>query len=263
MIKLKGSIQDVVDTIKKRHIWMFLGAMEVKQRYKRSLIGPWWISISMLIFVLSMSVVYSKLFHQNIKEYLPFFTAGFLVWQLISSTINEATDLFRNSGGYIKQINLPYNIYVFKHLTRQVFIFLHNAVIYLLVAFFFQVSFGWNSLFVIPGLLLLIVNLYWISLLVGLISTRYRDMAPIISSCVQVAFFITPISWMPKLLSADSLIIKLNPFAYYIEMIRSPLLNIAPSLRASVGSLILTVVGMVVSIYVLSRVRHRISFWVD
>lgn len=263
MKKIELSAHDFIESLKNYRLWLFLGALEVKQRYRRSLLGPWWISISMLIFVSSMSVVFSRLFHQNLKEYIPFFMAGFLAWQLISGCVNEATELFRSNASFIKQIKLPYNLYVLKHLTRQFSVFLHNFVVFLLISIIFQVKFTLSSFLIIPALFLLMLNLYWISLFVGLISARFRDMTPIINNAVQIAFFVTPISWMPKLLSADSLILKLNPLVYFIEIIRSPLLGSQPSLMAWSVSSWITLVGLSTSFFVFSSVRHRIVFWMD
>lgn len=240
-----------------------MGGLEVKQRYRRSVLGPWWISLNMLIFVLCMSVVFSKLFHQNVKEYIPFFTAGYLAWILISTCINEATELFRSNVGFIKQISLPYNVYIFKHLTRQLTVFFHNFVVFLLIAIILNVPIGWKTFLVIPGILLLTLNLYWMSLLTGLISLRFRDMAPIINNFMQVIFFITPISWMPKLLGPDSLIIALNPFVYFIDLIRTPLLSGSPSIQSWYISILITLFGITLSLFLFSRVRHRIAFWID
>ena len=263
MQKIKPATRDFIDSFKNYRLWLFLGALEVKQRYRRSVLGPWWISISMLIFVSSMSVVFSRLFHQNIKEYIPFFMAGYLAWQLISTCISEATDLFKSNVSYIKQINLPYNLYVLKHLTRQLSVFMHNFVVFLLIAVIFQVHLGLSTLLIIPGIFLLILNLYWASLFIGLLSSRFRDMTPIINNAIQIAFFITPISWMPKLLSADSLVIKLNPLVYFIEIIRSPLLGTAPSMHAWAIASSITIIGLSLSFYMFSFVRHRIVFWLD
>ncbi len=263
MTKLQTSIRDLLQTLAHYRIWVFLGKMDVAQRYRRSLLGPWWISLSMLIFVFSMSAVFSRIFKQDLKDYVPFFTAGFLTWQLISSCVTEATDLFRSNSSYIKQINMPYNIYVFKHVARQLLVFFHNFVVYLLVAIIFRVEFGWNSFLIFPAFFLLVVTLYWVSLLIGLIGARFRDMTPIIANCIQVAFFITPVSWMPKLLSAHSLILLLNPLVYYIDIMRGPLLNIAPSATSWMVTGSITLTGWMISLLTFSHFRHRIPYWVE
>jgi lipopolysaccharide transport system permease protein len=263
MNKLNISLQDYKEALKSYRVWLYLGLMEVKQRYRRSILGPWWITLSMLIFVSAMSVVFSKVLNQNIRDYVPFFTSSFLIWMLISNSINEATFLFKSNSGFIKQTRLPYNLYVFKHLTRQFFIFMHNFVVYLLVVALFQVKLSWVFLLVFPGLLLVMINLYWVSLLIGMVSSRFCDMIPIINSCVQIIFFITPISWMPKLLGADSLIIKFNPLVYFLEIVRSPLLNTLPSFQAWTITIAISLIGLVSSLLIFSNFRSRIAFWMD
>lgn len=257
------SLQDFKKALSQYRIWLHLGLLEVKQRYRRSVLGPWWISISMLIFVVVMSIIFSRLFVQNLPQYMTFFTSGFLLWTFISSCINESVDIFRINSGFIKQISLPYNLYVLKFLTKHVSFLAHNFVVYFLVICFFKFNPGWVGLLAIPGILLLIVNMYWISLLVAVVSTRFRDMVPIINSAVQILFFVTPISWMPKLLGETSIIVKLNPVVYLLDVARLPLQGIAPSMNTWTIVIGIACFGLIVSLAVFNSVRSRIPFWVD
>lgn len=260
---LRLALQDLKKGFLQHRVWRHLGWLEVKQRYRRSILGPWWISLSMLIFILMMSIVFSRLFQQPLKEYIPFFTAGFLFWTFISSSVVEAADVFRANEGFIKQVNLPFSLYIFKHLVRQVICLLHNLVVYILICIFFKLNPGFAVLFVIPGFLLLALNIYWICFLVAMICARFRDMVPIITSCVQIAFFVTPISWMPRLLDPNSMIMKFNPLVYMLDIVRSPLLGGLPSLLSWSVNLGLAIVGSALSLVLFSKVRTRIAFWVD
>ncbi len=263
MGRLRLAVQDIKRACGQYRVWLHLGWLEVRQRYQRSVLGPWWISFSMLIFILAMGKIFSRLFGQNLAEYMPYFAAGFLLWSFISMCINESTDLFKINSGFIKQVKLPYNLYVLKFLVRNLIIFAHNFVVYLLVIAFFKINPGWKGLLAIPGLFLLIVNLYWICLLVTLISTRFRDMVPIINSCLQILFFVTPISWMPKLLGENSIVVKLNPFVYFLDLVRQPLLGNFASLSCWTVNLSFAVIGVWMSITIFGAVRARIPFWVD
>lgn len=257
------ALQDFYEAILQYRTWLHLGWMEIKQRYRRSVIGPWWISLSMLIFIVMMGIVFSRLFHQSYREYIPFFTAGYLFWIFISTSVLEATEIFKSNGGFIKQINLPLHVYVFKHLVRQVICLLHNCVVYLLVCVFFQFNPGITFLFVIPGFLLLLINVYWVSLLIAFICVRYRDMIPIITTCIQIAFLVTPISWMPKLLDHYPAILIYNPLVYLLDIVRSPLLGTLPSNLSLIIASSMAISGSVLSLFVFSRIRSRIAFWVD
>ena len=262
-MKLSAAIQDIKRGVLQYRTWLYLGWTEVKQRYRRSIIGPWWISLSMLIFILAMGIVFSRLFCQNIHEYIPFFTTGFLFWSFISNSINESAELFKSNGAFIRQINLPLSLYVFKHLVRQVICLMHNLVIYILVCFIFKLNPGWKSILIFPAFLILVMNIYWICFLVGMICARFRDMIPIITSCMQIAFFITPVSWTPKLLDSNSFILKLNPLVYLIDIVRAPLLGHFPVLISWYVSIGLLILGCSFSLFLFSKIRTRIVFWVD
>jgi len=261
--RLSIALQDLKKTLLHYPLWRHLGYLEVKQRYRRSVLGPWWITLSLAIFVLMMGIVFSRLFHQQISEYLPFFTAGFLFWTFISSSVTESTELFRLNVGFIKQINLPYNIYIFKFLTKQIIFLLHNFIVYVVVCFCFKLNPGWNFFLIIPGFSLLLLNVYWISLFTGIICARFRDFVSIINTCVQIAFFVTPISWMPKLLEQNPGVLKFNPLAYLLDIVRSPLLGGEPSFASWYVSSGLALVGCCATLILFARTRARIAFWVD
>ncbi len=261
--KFALALKDFSRAARQYRVWLHLGWVEVKQRYRRSIIGPWWISLSMLIFILMMGIVFSRLFHQSLNEYIPFFTAGFLFWTFISTSVSEAAEIFKSNGGFIKQINLPFHLYVFKHVVRQVICLMHNAVVYLLVCAFFKFNPGMNFILVVPGFLLLLLNVYWMCFFLAIVCARYRDMIPIITSCVQIAFFVTPISWMPRLLDQNPAILKYNPLVYLLDIVRSPLLGQVPSAMSCVVAGGMAISGIVLCFLLFSRVRTRIAFWVD
>jgi lipopolysaccharide transport system permease protein len=260
---MKLALQDIKKGALQYRVWLHLGWLDVKQRYRRSVLGPWWISLSTFIFILMMGIVFSRLFHQRLEEYIPFFTAGFLFWTFISNSVVEAVELFKSNEGFIKQINLPYSLYLFKHVVRQAIFLLHNLVIYLLVCLFFKLNPGPVVFLVLPGFFLLAINVYWICFLVAMICARFRDMAPIVSSCVQIAFFITPISWMPKLLDQNPSILKFNPLVYLLDIVRAPLLGEFPSAMSWSVDLGMAIIGCSLSLALFSFARSRIAFWVD
>jgi ABC-type polysaccharide/polyol phosphate export permease len=263
MKQLRLVMQDIQQAGSQYNIWLQLGLLEVKQRYRRSVLGPWWITLSTLIFIVAMGMVFSRLLAQSLAEYVPFFTTGFLLWSFISTSINDSTDIFRSNSGFIKQLKLPYNMYILKFLSKNIIFLAHNFVVYLLVIWFFKFNPGWKSVVAIPGLLLLILNMYWMCLFTALISTRFRDMVPIVNSGLQILFFITPISWMPRLLGSQSMVVQLNPFSYLIDIVRQPLLGADVSLSAWVVATTTAVVGLGVTLGIFRIARPKIPFWID
>ena len=63
-------------------------------RYRRSLIGPFWLTLSMGIMVGTVGLIYGQLFKVEASSYLPYLTVGLLVWGLISSCISDGCQTF-------------------------------------------------------------------------------------------------------------------------------------------------------------------------
>src|SRR3990167_3970079 len=211
---------DLVSGIKSWRVWMLLAYQDIQLRYRRSVLGPFWITMSMAITVYSMGYLYAHLFHQELANYYPFLVTGMLTWTFISSIITEVTDGFIASEGMIKQIKLPYSLYMHRIVTRNLLIFFHNlAVMIPIVIIFHETSkVNWYTLLLIPGLLIIYVNTISYGLIICMIGSRYRDINQVVKSLLQVIFFLTPIMWTPDVLGPDKqYIVYLNPLYALIE----------------------------------------------
>lgn len=253
---------EIKQLIKNRRIWIHLGWLDLKQRYRGSILGPWWITLSMGIFISALAIVYSKLLNQPIREYLPFLTSGYLIWQFVSSTLIESPLILITSRNYILQINIGYLNYIFRLIWRNILIFSHNFIIYIFVAIYFSIPVNLYTLLFIPGFLLTIINAIWISLLLGMLGARYRDIPQLVNSTIQVIFFISPITWSPKLLHPHSFILKLNPITYFLDITRSPLIGALPELGSWLFAIKFTLIGGIIALLILNQHRKNIAFWV-
>lgn len=260
---MRIAIKDLKIALSQYPVWSHLGWLDVRQRYRRSILGPWWISIGMLIFIGAISQIFSQLFHQDLVHYLPFFTTGFIFWTFISAQILESTDLFNQNKDLIKQIPLPYTLYILRCLTKNTVILGHNFVIYGLVVFIYQYPLN-SCLLQFPfGFLLLLINLYWISLLTALASTRFQDIKPIVNSAIQVLFFVTPISWSLQLIGPKAWIVHINPFTYLLYLVRNPLLGLPIETSTWIISSALGMTGLLATLGLLHKTKTQIPFWVE
>ena len=208
-----------------RDLWLTLGWYDIRKRYRRSLLGPLWITIGMGAFVAALSLLYGPLMGGHIADYLPFVAVGFIAWQLISELVNEGCNVFIVNGPIIEQLKAPLSIYIFQMIYKNLIIFAHNILIYLIIILFFAVSLSWSTLLVIPGIALICLNGVSVGMLLGTASARFRDIPPIVASIMQMMFFLTPILWLPDRMPGREAFIALNPFYYFVEIIRQPLLG--------------------------------------
>jgi lipopolysaccharide transport system permease protein len=243
-------------------LWVRLGWNDILQRYRRSMLGPFWLTASMAIMVISLGLLYAELFNTPIHDFLPYLCVGLLVWNLISSFLTEGGTLFTGAESYIKQIRLPYSVYVFRSSWSKLIIFAHNFVIYFGILLYFEIWPGAVALLAIPGLLLVLLNGALITLLIGMVSARFRDVPQLINSMVQIVFFVTPIMWKPELLRNRTYIADFNPFYHLLEIVRAPLLGGAPLAKSYIAVLLITLVNAVIVGAFFARFRSRISYWV-
>ena len=258
---LSLGIADLCRGIARRQLWMMLGSQDIRQRYRRSRLGPFWLTISLGFTVGALGFLYGTLFNQPIDDYLPYLAAGFVVWGLISGLINDGTRAFIDSEGLIKQLSAPLSIYVYRSVWSNALIFLHNILVFFLVVLIFSKPLSWTLLLVAPGLALLLLNGVWAALLLGLVSARFRDVPQIISSLVQVMFFVTPVLWTTEMLPDRALLLELNPFFYFVELVRAPLLGSTPELRIWLIGCTITAIGWIAAIAVYAAYRWRIAYW--
>lgn len=242
---------------------LFLAQADIRQRYRRSTLGPFWITISTGVMITCIGVLFSTLFKSPVKEFLPFLAAGIIIWNYISTVLIEATTTFISAEAIIKQLPLSLFMHVERMVARNLYIFFHNIIIFPLVCLVVQREIGLSLLWFVPGLILITLNLLWMSLIISVVCTRFRDMGQIVQSFLQIIFYVTPIIWLPSLLKgkAEMMVLDPNPFYHFLEITRAPLMNYSPSASNWLFSLIFCIVGWFFAIEIFNRYRNRIAYW--
>jgi ABC-type polysaccharide/polyol phosphate export permease len=257
-------LDDIINGAKKWELWGKLGWLEVRRRYRRTVIGPFWSTISLGIYLTALGAVGAGLWKQNISEYVPFLAAGMVVWLMFSTMVVEAGTLFLSASNLFKQLRFEYSVLVYAAVWRNTIVFLHNLIAYaVVVAILAPQKITLNTLLLLPGLAILILNALWVTLFFGMLCLRYRDVQQLVMSMMQVLLFVTPIFWPPEALAGSSrvLFINFNPVFHLIELVRRPLLGEAPSGLSYLYTFVVTIVGMAFTYAVFNRFRRRIAFW--
>ena len=256
------ALRDLVQGVRARHLWGALGWQDIRRRYRRSVLGPFWLTISMGVFVAALGTLYGALLRVELAVYVPYLALGFIVWTLASSMFTEGCVAFTGAEGIIKQTTQPLSVHMYRIAWRNVIVFFHNAIIFVAVALVFSHWPGWTGLLALPGLVLVCMNGVWAGLLLGIVSARFRDVPPLVASLMRVAFFLTPIIWMPGLLRGRALLLEFNPFYHFLELVRAPLLGQVPGLVSWLAVAGMTLGGWLVTFAMFRRYRWRIAYWV-
>lgn len=253
---------------RRRSLWGYLGWQDIKQRYRRSVLGPLWISISMGVIALGLGILYSALFSLPIATFLPHVAVGLLIWNFVSGCILEGSEVFIASEGLIKFLPAPLSLHIFRLVWRQALFFLHNLVVWAVLMVIFPHPLGPSTLLALPAFAVLAVNGVWVAILSGILATRFRDIPPIIASITQLVFYLTPIVWSVDILKDNEAarerasLVEFNPVFHFVEIVRQPLLGQEIVGRYWLVAGIITVVGWAAALVCLRNYRSRVAYWV-
>jgi ABC-2 type transport system permease protein len=253
-----------------RRLWGHLGLQDVRQGYRRSVLGPLWITISMAITAFALGILYSALFAQDLRTFLPYVATGLIIWTFIAGCINSGAEVFIRNEGLIKHLPAPLSVHVYRLVWHQVLLFAHNLAVWAILMVIFRRGLGVEALLALPALAVVVANGLWVAFLVGIIATRFRDIPPVMASIVQLMFFMTPIVWVyadflksPNPAVAErARLAELNPFLHFLEILRAPMIGDPIVLRHWIVALAITVIGWALALLAMRNYRARVSYWV-
>jgi homopolymeric O-antigen transport system permease protein len=254
--------RDLVQGFTRSWMWTALAFQDIKLRYRGSVLGPFWMTISTFVMVIAMGFIYAHLFHTDTRSYMPYLTMGLIVWQLISTLITEGCQTFLATETVIQQVPIPFSIHAYRVVCRNFIVFAHNLVIVPLGLVVFAIPLDWHLLEVAAGCVVLAVNGVWVCIFLGTLSARFRDIVPIVTSFLQVAFFLTPVFWPIEALGIYRPLAELNPLFAAIDVIRAPLIGVPVAAYSWPVLLVATVLGCGATFLLFARYRGRIAYWV-
>jgi ABC-type polysaccharide/polyol phosphate export permease len=255
-------LSDLFDSIKQRSLWIALGWNDVRARYRRSTLGPWWLTISIGITILGIGPLYGAMFKHSMADFIPHLALGFIFWGFILSSITESCDAFTGAAHYLKQTKLPFSIFISRVCYKHVIILGHNILIYPIILIILQKMLPATAIYSIAGFLLVLTNVYFWGFTLAIFCTRYRDMQPVVASLMGLLFFITPIIWkIDQLPESRRYMATLNPITSWLEIMRAPILGNIPDAKYWIITMCTALIGAVLALIFFTKTRHRITYW--
>jgi lipopolysaccharide transport system permease protein len=255
------AMRDVLDGLRLWRLAVRLGWLDIKLRYRGSMLGPFWLTLSTAVMVSALGVLFATLYDMNVRDYLPFLALSQVLWGFLSTTVADGCVSFTSSEPLILAIRMPLSVHALRVLVRGLLILAHNVVVIVGVDLYFSLWPGAVLPLAIPGMLLWMLDAFAVILLLGAIGARFRDIPPIVASVVQIAFFVTPIIWKPEQLKAHMWVLPYNPFFDLIEVVRAPMLGYPPSAMIWLMAVVYSLLLLAVTWWLMIRARGRVPFW--
>jgi len=260
---LSSGVKDIRAGLKRWPIWWTLTWFSIKSQYRRTYLGPWWITVQQIIFVAGLSLLFGILLNQDLKTFVPYVAIGFISFSWMTGMISGGATCVTGNGAAIKTTPGPVSIYALKNFANNTIQFAHDSIVIVAVIIIFQVPITWSIVLVPIALILIAINGIAIGLWLGPLVARYRDVGQIVNSIVRVLFFLTPIFWVASDLSSSqrAALAGWNPLAYFLDFLRAPLLGQTPTTAVIIGSFAFTAANITIAIVHFSRTRDRLAYW--
>ena len=260
---LAESLHEWLGGITNVQLYWWMAWQSIRQRYAGSVIGPFWVSISMGAFILAIGVVFGEIMGLRRDVFVPYLASGVIVWSSIAGIAGESCRLLYGNRHILLSLRLPFSVLPMQLLTNHLIIFAHNIVVYGVVTVVYDVPVTAGGLLMaLAGLVLLMINAFWLVIVVALVCCRYRDFSEVVTIVLQFGFYLTPIVWHPSKLSITEHLVVLNPFAHFLAVVREPLLGGAPTALNWIVVIGSAIGGLAFALAFYTRFRTRYIYWV-
>jgi ABC-type polysaccharide/polyol phosphate export permease len=256
--QLHMALKDLGASVERIGLAWSLASHDIVARYRGSILGPFWITLSMGVMVAGIGLLNASLLKEPVHDFIPFVACGIVFFGLVSGTINEGCEMFVQASGILSQTSLPMFTFVWRVMLRNLICLGHNLVIIAGVLIWFGYWRTMNPSIALLGLALVVVNSGWAAMLAGIASARFRDVPQIIVALLQFAIFFTPIFWTPSHLGSIRFVLEYNPFYYLVEAVRAPLMGQPAARHTYLIITLMAAAGWGVCFAIFTRTRRRI-----
>jgi ABC-type polysaccharide/polyol phosphate export permease len=234
---------------------------DIKLRYVRSILGPFWLVLATAVTALGMSYIWSILFHQDKTTFVPALCVGLVIFQFLSACVTEAPDCFVRYGSIIKNATYPPVLFPAVVVIKNFIMFLHSLVIVVVVLLIYPPQLNVSAALIIPNVVLVLLLLICLTTVLAFVGARFRDISPAITSLMTIVFFLSPVIYKPDQLGVKAHLMWLNPFSYLITLIRAPITGYSVPGFVYLVSILMLLIGFYLCYLLISRRRNQLVFW--
>jgi len=258
---LGQAVADLRDGLRLSPLWSRVAIEQTVTRYRRTMLGPFWIASTTLATGLGLTLVFGALLGGDWRSNFPFVLAGLMSWALVGGLVTLGAGTFIGAAGLMQSQRLPLSFHVSLSMSRALIDFAHQLIAFWIIMAIVRLfpAPHWHLLVALPIALL---TGFFLSFPIGMLATRYRDINYMVAFIMQTMFLLTPVFWRRANLPAERRwLVDANPFAHLLEILRQPLLGHPAPLTSWIGSLLTLAFAIIAAVISLMLYRRRVVFW--
>jgi ABC-type polysaccharide/polyol phosphate export permease len=263
-VQLQAAVNDIREGLRRWRSWTYLAVEAVKNRYRRTVLGPWWLTLQMAVYVVGLAIIFGQLLHTGLRNFLPYVTVGFIAYSLLAGLTRAGAEVFVTSSSTMKSTPQPLSSLVLRDVAIEFIQFGHNVALFVPFVVFGLVPLSPKMIIAVPILLVIAANGFFLGLWLGIAAARFRDVQPFVMSILQVLIFFTPVFYKQTNLTpaARNALLAWNPFTYLLDAFRAPLIGATLQQSYFIGTVLVTLINAALGLVLFTRTRSRLPYWV-
>lgn len=219
--------------------WIVLSALvtrNIKNQYRRSVLGILWTVLNPLLNMAVMAFVFSELFgRQDVigMNYAVYILSGTLAFTLLRTSTSQALKSLVGSFDLMTKTKIPYGIFPLSNVAVAVVNFAFSLIALVIVMLVVSQPFMWSLLMIIvPWLPAMFMFITGISLILSVMYVYFRDISHLYGILLTLWNYLTPVFYSLESLKLGDramAIMQLNPMLHYVEYFRECIRGIVPN----------------------------------
>jgi lipopolysaccharide transport system permease protein len=254
------ALADIVQGAKLYRVWLALAREDIGDQHRRTTLGPLWLLVNYLALASAFIFVVGAGGGPT-GGYATFVAVGLLVFFFLMETLIQAVTLFQREESFIKGTRLPLTVYVMRQAVQSVIRAGYAAIgcVIVMVAAGWTLPAGWPLAAV--GLAIVLAATPPAITVVAFLGAYVPDSQFVIANAMRIAMFLTPVFWgYGPVEGAQAAFYQWNPFTYFVEIVRKPILEGVLPPDGVVVCLAITVGLWLAAVAMLGRLRRHLVF---
>lgn len=251
-----------IQVFRQHAIWRALSAIEIKSRYRGSVLGPFWSVFNVLVLILALSLIYGTVLRQDLSVYVPYVAAGLTIWWFIANTLNDCCQVLTQRRDVIKNLPIEPGIFIMQAISKNLLLLFYQYLFVFPLLIYYD-AIAWKQLVFLPlSIFTLVVCLYFWGCFLAVVSVRFRDVPQLVAVLTQIAIFVTPIIFLESMLGRHVFFAEVNPFYHAVCVWRSILLGDDQVLFSFGFMAVLIVTGVFANFFAERKLKNFVPVWV-
>lgn len=247
-------LQSVKANFKKFKPLLFeLISRDIKNKYRRSVLGVFWTLLNPLLMMTILSIVFSNIFRFEVENYAVYILCGQVLYNFFSDSTQAAMNSIIYSAPLLKKVYVPkYMFTLSRIMSCSINIFAAFAAL-LIVMVVTRTPLHYSMFLAVIPIFIMIMFSLGVGLILAALSVKYRDIVHLYSVFLAGYIYLAPVIYPINIIGNPTLkfIIKLNPVTNILEMFRGFVMyNSMPDLFTVLMSLLPSAAILVLGVWV-------------